>query len=397
MTLQTDLIAHISHALTKYDLLKTELAKADIDVSLAYLRTQTNSGRSDIVNAKTKANTLIDLYADLLPYNVNPIAVDDQIVTPKNTAITFAASVIMANDSDADDIVLRVGNVLNPVNGTVVMVNANTIRFTPTTDFEGVASFEYRVYDPHNVHDTGLVTVLVGEQQQPAPEFWQGLATVWPDATTTGCRTATTNWTSGTPSGTVIGKRFTGYVRPANNTIFEDCIFEEKLDADELTVTVRHSTFLGSGESFAILGSGTFERNDISGYVDAIKVQGNNSVVRDNYIHDPWSGGVDPHNDAIEVYGPSQNVLIERNRVQWRDTSEVYISPAFGNIDGVAVRHNYMGGSDFPVKVRASGGGSVTNVTVSENVILRGHWGYFDVDVPITQTGNLDAVTGAAL
>ena len=73
-------------------------------------------------------------------------------------------------------------------------------------------------------------------------------------------------------------------------------------------------TFLVNYAGFGIGGQGTFIGNNIYNVSDGINVQGNNVVIKDNYIHDLYlySGG---HYDGIQMDGGFSNVLVEHNTI----------------------------------------------------------------------------------
>ncbi|BCH33113.1 hypothetical protein MesoLjLc_50430 [Mesorhizobium sp. L-8-10] len=241
---------------------------------------------------------------------------------------------------------------------------------------------------------------------EPEPEeptepgaFWRGLATVWPTAATTGPRIPVVAAPSGNVSGLVKGKRFTGTVKPANGTVFEDCEFVGNggwgIDGDGRTFTVDHCKFLSTrGGPAAILGNATVISCDISGWEDAIKTQGSGWVIRGNYIHGPHITSTS-HNDGIQVQWSNSNGLIEQNYISWRDTSEVFLQTLSGKIDSITIRHNWLGGSDLPLRIE----GGCTNCTATENVIKQGNptypnHGYYDLNPQVRASGNIDAVTG---
>lgn len=227
----------------------------------------------------------------------------------------------------------------------------------------------------------------------PAGEFvWLGLAT--PQLTrewmlaNTGPRIALVNAPGGAVSGLQKGKRFTGTVFPANGTDFQDCEFNFGngwgIDGDGRIFKVTRSTFKGTGGPSAILGNATVDGCNISGCQDGIKLQ-TSGAVRRSFIHDLVSPASDPHFDGIQIQHNSQGVVIEQNRVEARDTSEVFFQELGGQIDGGVVRHNWLGGSDLPVRIEAG----CTNMKVIENIIVKGHWGYWDLNSTVVHNGNI--------
>src|SRR4028119_1630733 len=98
------------------------------------------------------------------PPNQPPVANTDSATTAQNTAVTIAASTLLANDTDANGDRLSLTGVSNPVNGSVTFSNGNVI-FTPSTNFTGNASFDYSISDGKGGTSTANVSVAVGGTQ----------------------------------------------------------------------------------------------------------------------------------------------------------------------------------------------------------------------------------------
>jgi cysteine-rich repeat protein len=90
--------------------------------------------------------------------NDGPLATDDLANTPEDTALTLAATTLLANDLDVDGMVALTA-VSNASNGTVTLSGASIV-FTPTAQFNGAAGFDYTVTDGM-LTDTGRVVVSV--------------------------------------------------------------------------------------------------------------------------------------------------------------------------------------------------------------------------------------------
>jgi hypothetical protein len=93
------------------------------------------------------------------PVNEAPIAGDDASVTNEDTPLTKSDSDLTANDFDSDPVAIT--SVFNAVGGTVERDQENgTVTFTPSTNFNGIAGFDYVVSDG-SLEDIGHVTVTV--------------------------------------------------------------------------------------------------------------------------------------------------------------------------------------------------------------------------------------------
>lgn len=95
------------------------------------------------------------------PVNDPPSAAQDEFVTPEDTELQTSVDDLLVNDSDIDNehADLIITGVAAPFNGTVAL-NGETIIFTPTTDFFGMAGFDYTLSDAE-LSSTGYVIIDV--------------------------------------------------------------------------------------------------------------------------------------------------------------------------------------------------------------------------------------------
>ena len=99
--------------------------------------------------------------------NDPPVAADDPGLTATEDTPAEYSTELTANDTDPD-----VGDTLtvtaagNATNGSV-SVTAGVVTFTPTANFNGIATFEYTVSDGKGNSDVGLATVTVGAVNDP--------------------------------------------------------------------------------------------------------------------------------------------------------------------------------------------------------------------------------------
>jgi VCBS repeat-containing protein len=95
------------------------------------------------------------------PVNDAPVAVaDGSFSTDENKPLSIPLASLLVNDSDVDGDSLQVTAVKAVSGGTVEIVGQNVL-FTPTTGFDGPASFEYTVSDGHGGTATATVAVNV--------------------------------------------------------------------------------------------------------------------------------------------------------------------------------------------------------------------------------------------
>ena len=93
-------------------------------------------------------------------FNSPPVAGDDTLNAVEDTQVTFNASQLLSNDTDADNNPLTITAVSGAVNGTVSLVGGNVV-FTPVANFSGTAGFDYTISDGQGGFDTGHATVTV--------------------------------------------------------------------------------------------------------------------------------------------------------------------------------------------------------------------------------------------
>ena len=238
----------------------------------------------------------------------------------------------------------------------------------------------------------------------------------FPDESTTGVPAGTTLTPSSgltiSASGTVEDLDIDGTVIiDANNVTLQNC----KITSDEVWV-VRiidgHTGVIvqdceidgtGTGEgSHGILGTGTFSRNNIYGVENGITVQsGGPTLIEDNYIHDLLAAGA-PHYDGIQMDGSISDVTIRHNTVvnTFTQTSAIMIDNYFGSISDIVVDNNYLSGGSYTIFVdgRFAGGGTVSDIHITNNHIVASEYGYiFYAPTAPTWTGNVDAATGVAI
>jgi hypothetical protein len=105
-------------------------------------------------------NTFIFAFAGVggTPQNTPPVAGDDTVTTPFNTAVDVT---VLGNDTDADLDTLTVTSATDPAHGTTSLNPDGTIKYTPDAGFSGTDTFEYEISDGHGGTDTGMVTVTV--------------------------------------------------------------------------------------------------------------------------------------------------------------------------------------------------------------------------------------------
>ncbi|GAB5373576.1 MAG: hypothetical protein AcusKO_00380 [Acuticoccus sp.] len=97
-----------------------------------------------------------------------PVAGDDVLATDIDTPLTFAAGVLLANDTDANGDTLSLDSFGAPANGTLTDNGDGTFTYAPDPGFIGTDVFTYVVSDGA-LTDSGSVSVGVSDPDNTAP------------------------------------------------------------------------------------------------------------------------------------------------------------------------------------------------------------------------------------
>ncbi|MDH4166459.1 MAG: Ig-like domain-containing protein [Gammaproteobacteria bacterium] len=119
--------------------------------------TATNGGTSAFSSATDTASITVSAVND------NPVAAGDRIIVSSSTAVTIAASSLLANDTDADGLSLSITGVSGATGITGLTLNADgSISFTSGATAGATAgSFQYTVSDGAGGTNTATVTIDV--------------------------------------------------------------------------------------------------------------------------------------------------------------------------------------------------------------------------------------------
>ena len=88
-------------------------------------------------------------------------AANDTVAATEDTALTIAASDLLANDTDPSGATLTITGVGGAANGSVALDGAGDVVYTPDADFGGADSFGYTITSDGGSTATGTVTVNV--------------------------------------------------------------------------------------------------------------------------------------------------------------------------------------------------------------------------------------------
>ena len=120
-------------------------------------------------------------------------------------------------------------------------------------------------------------------------------------------------------------------------------------------------------------------------------------LIEANYIHDLSAPGA-PHYDGIQIDGGESNIVIRGNTIinDHGQTSAVMIDNYFGPTNNVLVERNRLIGGGYTVYSDGQfGGGPITGVSFVNNRMGIGQWGYALIrNNTISESGNVDDNSG---
>jgi Bacterial Ig domain len=98
---------------------------------------------------------------DDLTWSTSPVSGNDAFATLANTRLSVGAPGVLDNDTDADGDHITASLQRAPANGTVDLRPDGSFSYTPSTDFTGVDSFDYRASDGTGNGNTATVLITV--------------------------------------------------------------------------------------------------------------------------------------------------------------------------------------------------------------------------------------------
>lgn len=136
-----------------------------------------NAGRITLANNRLliSSGTILYSYEFHDADNRMPTAVEDLVVATEELSVAVN---VTGNDLDQDGDAIGVSAVTDAAHGTVEIIDADTIRYTPHADFFGTDSFTYTIVDGAGGFDTGTVTVVVQPVDDPPAAVGQALYTL---------------------------------------------------------------------------------------------------------------------------------------------------------------------------------------------------------------------------
>jgi len=176
------------------------------------------------------------------------------------------------------------------------------------------------------------------------------------------------------------------------------------IDVRSGNLTIYDSEIYGFENAIAYSDWKAVRVNIHSTYGDGVKL-GSNVTLQDSWIHDliPAAGA---HSDGGQMQDGIRNLVVQHNVIDVSSAptanSALFLAPDFGpSTDGpVTIDSNWLDGGNYTLFCVDGNNGQyiVKNITITNNKFGRGaKYGSADVNVPITESGNDWADTGAGL
>ena len=176
---------------------------------------------------------------------------------------------------------------------------------------------------------------------------------------------------------------------------------------DHVNLVVQDATLAGAVRSNNLDGlkgkNFTAVRLDISGVVDTVQILGDNSTVRDSWLHDNLhlpdtrrSGGY-THDDSIQIEG-GRNILVQHNSLNDAENAAVMITQNVAGTSDVDINANWISGGGCSINVDEKGRGPIQGLVISNNVFgtsqVQGCAVLVPTSTPVTLVGNVWAESG---
>jgi hypothetical protein len=162
-----------------------------------------------------------------------------------------------------------------------------------------------------------------------------------------------------------------------------------------------YATGGSKGVLFDGTSGGTVRRCNIHNVEDGVYAQGDHFVIEDNYIHDSEANSADPHSDGVQISADTSHVVVKHNNVAYdnNSNSSFTIGNNEGPVDDLRLEGNRFIGGGYTVRCDGRGSHPMTNITITNNRIAKGTYGYtaFDGICAPTFAGNVSDVTGTPL
>ncbi|WP_320176140.1 Ig-like domain-containing protein [Maridesulfovibrio sp.] len=163
-----DDVAVFSGKFSDYTVTKTEDRAASVVWNGA---SGTDSGSDTVSEVETLQFDDAVIYLD--GRNNRPYTQADTASTREDTAVIISKEDVFANDIDFDGDPMHISNVSAAVNGSVSLTSGGDIRFVPSHNYYGEASFTYTACDDKGLEHSSTVSVTV-EAVNDAPTIQAG-------------------------------------------------------------------------------------------------------------------------------------------------------------------------------------------------------------------------------
>ncbi len=291
--------------------------------SITYTPNANWNGKDTIIYQVTDpsgANDQDTVFITVTNSNDTPVAMTDYVTATEDT--TSVIIDVQVNDTDADGDVLTTSIVIAPSNGTVTVVNNDSITYTPNANWNGKDTIIYQVCDPSN--DCGQDTIFITvSNSNDAPVATTDYVTATEDTTnviidvqvndtdadgdvlTTSIITAPSNGTA-----TVVNNDSITYTPNANwngkdTIIYQVCDPSNDCDQDTIFITVTNSNDAPVATTDYV--SATEDTTNVIIDVQVNDTDADGDVLTTSIITAPSNGTVTVVNNDSITYTPNAN------------------------------------------------------------------------------------------
>lgn len=213
----------------------------------------------------------------------------------------------------------------------------------------------------------------------------------WPGPTNTGAAsglpTRGTWWTTA-PGQTLRDVKVIGQIQILHDNTTIDNVevdatgyrwgIDGHYDVPHSYLKVLNSTVYGCYGSGVLTGEwAEVDKCNFHTTTEGVMIGGGNFKITSNWMHDQWSDDADPHFDNIQAGGGWQNGLIQGNRLEGQDTSNILAQGEFGPFTGLKIIGNYLDLTRVAASfayIRGWNPGEVAYAEFTDNVLVGTAW-----------------------
>ncbi|MGE4268566.1 MAG: VCBS domain-containing protein [Deferribacterales bacterium] len=200
---------------------------------------------TETFTVKSADGTETTVTVNITGTNDGPVAGDVEFTTSEDTAIILTAEQILAQSDDVDGDDLTIASITNVTGGELVDNGDGTYTFTPDTDFNGDATFEFTVTDGTDISSATAKIVVTSDNDAPVTEAKN--ESVYEDTVLTGSIGAT-DADGDSLTYALVGTAPTGFTLNEDGTYtFDANSYDSLSEGETVDYEIRYSVSDGNG------------------------------------------------------------------------------------------------------------------------------------------------------